>query len=315
MTMEVLFWVGVFVVAMIVMVKGADLFLISSEKIGRALGLSAFIIGAVIIGLGTSLPELAVAIFALRDGETDIIIANAVGSNISNILLVVGISTIIARHLTVSKSLIDVDLPMLAASTVIFLAVAWDGNVTFGEALILIGTYAIYFAYTIFSKDENIDNVDKKKKNDKVSVKLIGTLIIGAVALIFGAKYLITAVVNIADVLSIKSALISITAVAIGTSLPELIVSVKAALKGKADLAIGNIFGSNSFNVLIVVGVPALFTSLQVDAITMSIGIPVMAATTFLFLISGISRKIYLWEGAMFVMFYIFFIGKLFNIL
>ncbi|MEN8252010.1 MAG: calcium/sodium antiporter [Patescibacteria group bacterium] len=314
MMLSIMLWCGVFLISMIVMIKGADLFLISSEKIGRALGLSAFIIGAVIVGLGTSLPELAVAIFALAEGAEEVVISNAVGSNISNILLVVGISTIVARHLTVSKNLIDIDLPMLVASTVIFLAVAWDGEVTSGEAIILLGTYVIYFLYTIFSKDESIDNVDKRKKSDKVSVKLIGMLFVSAAALIFGAKYLIESVVHIADLLSIKSALISITAVAIGTSLPELIVSVKAALKGKSEIAIGNIFGSNSFNALMVVGIPALFTDLKVDDITMTIGIPVMAAATFLFLISGISRKIYLWEGAMFVMFYVFFIGKLFHL-
>jgi len=201
---------------------------------------------------------------------------------------------------------------MLVASTVIFLAIVWNGRVDFGEALILIGSYVIYFLYTIFSKD-NIDNKEKIKNKEKISVKLIIMLVISGAALIFGAKYLIESVVHIADIFNIKSALISITAVAIGTSLPELIVSVKAALAGKSDLAIGNIFGSNSFNILMVVGIPALFTKLQVDPVTFQIGLPVMAAATFLFLVSGISKRIYLWEGAMFIMFYIFFIGRLFH--
>ncbi len=308
---EIILWVGVFVISMIVMLKGADLFLISSENVGRILGLSAFIIGAVIVGLGTSLPELAVAIFALIKGEESIIISNAVGSNISNILLIIGIVAIVAKQLTVSKNLIDIDLPMLISSTVIFLVIVWNGQIDFGEALILIGSYTIYFLYTILSEK----NSDEKSNNNKerISIKLIAMLVIGALALIFGAKYLIDSVVHIATLCNVKSALISITAVAIGTSLPELIVSVKAAIAGKSELAIGNIFGSNSFNILMVVGIPALFKQLQVDPITLQIGVPIMAVATFLFLVSGISKKIYLWEGAMFIMLYIFFIGRLFN--
>lgn len=306
-------WGSIFFVSMFIMLKGADWFLISSEKIGRALGLSAFIIGAVIVGLGTSLPELAVALFALAENAQEIIISNAVGSNVSNILLIIGVAAIIARKLIVSKSLIDIDLPMLMASTVIFLAVVWNQRVNLGEAVILIGTYVIYFAYTIFSRDAGIDNEDAEHKKERITFKMIVLLVLSGAALIFGAKYLIDSVVNIAVLLNVNSALISITAVAIGTSLPELIVSVKAALAGKSEIAIGNIFGSNSFNTLMVVGIPALFARLHVDPVTFQIGIPVMAAATFLFLVSGISRKIYLWEGAMFVMFYIFFIGRLFN--
>ena len=313
--MEMLiFWIVVFVGSMFVMLKGADWFLDSSEKIGRALGLSSFIIGAVIVGLGTSLPELSVAIFALLRGAEDVIISNAVGSNISNILLIIGASAIIARKLVVSKNLIDIDLPMLVASTVIFLAIVWNQRVDFGEAIILIGVYIIYFTYTLFSRNDDIKNEDETlHKKERITSKLVVMLILSGVALIFGAKYLIDSVVNIADILNVKSALISITAVAIGTSLPELIVSIKAALSGKSEIAVGNIFGSNSFNALMVVGIPGLFTQLHVDPVTFQIGLPVMAAATFLFLVSGISRKIYLWEGAMFVMFYIFFIGRLFD--
>lgn len=164
---ELLLWGSIFTVSMFVMLKGADWFLVSSEKIGKAFGLSSFIIGAVIVGLGTSLPELAVALFALGKGVEEVVVSNAVGSNISNILLIIGVSAIIARRLVVSKNLIDIDLPMLVASTVIFLAIVANGRVNFGEAILLIGVYLIYFGYTIFSRDSGIDNEEKDEKKKR----------------------------------------------------------------------------------------------------------------------------------------------------
>lgn len=310
--MALLFWIIVFIIALFVMLKGADWFLVSSERIGRSLGLSAFIIGAVIIGIGTSLPELAVSIFALSGGVQEVIASNAIGSNISNILLIIGVAAIISRKLIVSKDLIDLDLPMLVSSTIIFLAVAWDRQVDLGEAIILVGSYVIYFLYSIFAKDTDIDNEDPPSQ-EKITIKLIALLILSGGALVFGAKFLIDSVTHIADILNIRSSIIAITAVAVGTSLPELIVSIKAALAGKPEMAIGNIFGSNTFNLLIVVGLPAIFTQITIDSVTFSVGLPIMAAATFMFLVSGISKKIYIWEGAMFIMFYVFFIGRLFG--
>lgn len=310
----------VFVVSMIVMIKGADWFLDSAEKIGRALGMSAFIIGAVIIGLGTSFPELLVAIFAMLQGETEIVVANAVGSNVTNILLIIGVAALIARRMVVSKNLIDFDLPILAISTTIFVGVIYDGEVTFWEAVILIITYTIYFLSTLFFKEDAPVSEDIKaeykereeKEKEKISLKIIVILLAGLTGLLLGAKFLIDSVIDLSVIYDISPAIISITAVAIGTSLPELIVSVKAARAGKAELAIGNIFGSNSFNALMVVGVPALFATVIVDETTLKIGMPVMIAATLLFVITGISRRIYAWEGAMFVMLYVLFIGKLF---
>lgn len=312
----------VFVISMIVMVKGADWFLDSAEKIGRALGMSAFIIGAVIIGLGTSFPELLVAIFAMLKGETEIVVANAVGSNVTNILLIIGVAALIARRMVVSKNLIDFDLPILAISTTIFVGAIFDGKVTFWEAIILIITYAIYFLSTLFFKEDEPVSEDIKaeykereeKEKERISTKVVVILLVGLAGLLLGAKFLIDSVIDLSVLYNISPAIISITAVAIGTSLPELIVSVKAARAGKAELAIGNIFGSNSFNALMVVGVPALFATVIVDETTLKIGMPVMIAATLLFVVTGISRRIYAWEGAMFLMLYVLFIGKLFGL-
>jgi len=279
-----LIWIVVFVIAMLVMVKGADWFLAGAEKIGLAAGLSPFVVGVIIVGMGTSFPELISSIVATLKNVPEIVVANAVGSNISNILLIIGISAIISKRLTVSKNLINLDLPILATATVLLLGAAWDRHIGFGEALILVISYIIYLLYTVFHKDERkIEddyvilpsreerrkslNLDKKNgiERPKLQFKDFALLIVGVAGLLLGAKYLIDAVIKLSELFNINPGIISITAVAIGTSLPELLVSVKAAFSGKSEIAVGNIFGSNAFNALVVVGVPGLIHNLPID--------------------------------------------------
>lgn len=312
--MTLIFWIGLFVVSLMVLVKGADWFLASSEKLGLAAGLSKFVVGVVIVGLGTSFPELVSSIFAIIGGAPEIASANAIGSNIANILLVVGVSAVVARKLTTSKNLIDLELPLLALSTIMFLVAAWDKVVTLPEAILLVGTYVIYLIYTMHEGKKEMTEEEKSAKRPRFTVKDFGILLAGLLGLVFGSKYLIDSVVSISDILQISAGAISLAAVAIGTSLPELLVSVKAAMKGNSEVALGNIFGSNAFNLMVVVGLPALFARVPLDMQTFAVGLPFLIIATLLFIISGISQRMYLWEGAMYIMLYVFFIGKLFTI-
>lgn len=312
--MTLIFWIGLFVVSLMVLVKGADWFLESSEKLGLAAGLSKFVVGVVIVGLGTSFPELVSGIFAIVGGAPEIASANAIGSNIANILLVVGFSAILARRLTTTKNLIDLELPLLALSTVMFLIAAWDKIITLPEAILLVGTYVIYLVYTIHQGKKEMTEEERNVKRPKFTGRDLGLLVVGLLGLVFGSKYLIDSVISISEILAISTGAISLAAVAVGTSLPELLVSAKAALKGNSEVALGNIFGSNAFNLMVVVGLPALFTRIPLDAQTFTVGLPFLIIATVLFIISGISQRMYLWEGAMYLMIYIFFIGKLFSI-
>ncbi|MFH0928396.1 MAG: calcium/sodium antiporter [bacterium] len=327
-----IFWIAVFLVSLAVLVKGADWLITSAERIGLALGLSPFIIGVTIVGIGTSFPELISSFAAVMRGVTDVVVANTIGSNIANILLIVGVSAVIGKRLSVSKSLIDLDLPLLAASTVLYLGVVWDHQVTLGEAILLVATYGVYLLYTVFHKDseqaEEIMEVlpghqelkkrvaaekTEKIKRPKLALKDFTLLVLGIVGLVFGAQYLIESLVQLSTMLNIGTGVIAITAVAVGTSLPELLVSVKAALKGKSSIALGNIFGSNVFNALMVTGLPGLFKTLPVEGTVYTIGIPALALATLLFVISGISRRIHVWEGAFYLSIYTLFIAKLFS--
>lgn len=235
----------------------------------------------------------------------------------------------------VTKSLIDLDLPLLAISTILFLGIAWDRHITLFESCLLILAYSIYLLYTILHKEEETEEIkevlparpqrrkhlttikrEKKEtfKRPKIFLKDYFLLLLGIVGLLFGAKYLVESVVKLSEILSIGAGVISLAAVALGTSLPELLVSAKAAWQKKPEVALGNIFGSNVFNLLIVVGVPGLFKTLVLDEKTFALGLPVLTAATFLFIISGISRRIHIWEGSMYLLVYIFFIAKLFGL-
>jgi cation:H+ antiporter len=311
--MILLFWIAVFIVALVVLVKGADYLVESAEKVGLSFGLSPFIVGVTIVGIGTSFPELIASFAALLQGVPEVIAANAVGSNIANILLVVGVAAVIGKRLSVTKNLIDTDLPLLGLATILAVWALIDGTVTFGEALLLVVAYAVYFAYTLLDKSEQTEGGAQERP--RVGVKEYVLLLVGIGGLLVGAHFLIASLKEIATIIQIGAGVIAITAVAIGTSLPELLVSAKAALKGKAEVALGNIFGSNIFNALMVIGLPGLFATLAVDADTLAIGLPTVAIATLVFTVSGISRSVHAWEGAFFLCVYAMFVGKLFGVL
>lgn len=329
---SLIFWIIIFIVSLAVLVKGADWVVQSAERIGLAIGLSPFIVGVTIVGIGTSFPELISSIAAVIKGVPEIVAANAIGSNIANILLIAGISSIIAKRLTVTKSLIDLDLPLLAIGTVIFLGIVWDKKIVLGECILMLFTYMAYLLYTMLhreteetpeifevlpSRQERRKRITPKKKEEffrpKLKVNDFFLLAVGILGLIFGSKYLIDSLVKLSEILNIAPGVIAITAVAVGTSLPELLVSAQAAFKRKAEIALGNIFGSNVFNGFVVVGIPGLLKTLPVDLQTFTIGVPTMALATLLFVISGISRRIHIWEGIFYLSLYTLFIVKLFN--
>lgn len=329
-------WILVFIVSLALLVKGADWFVENAERIGLALKISPFIIGVTIIALGTSFPELASSMAAVLKDTTEIVTANVIGSNIANILLIVGLAAIATKSfLAVRRSLIDIDLPLLASVTVLFGFILWDGKIIWQEGLLLLLAFVVYLLYTIFQKRDAFEErplpeelptedifevlpsrVDRRKVKEpieKLNSKVFFFLILGMICLTVGANYLIDAILKLSEILQIGVSVIAIFAVAVGTSLPELVVSVRAAAQKKYEIALGNIFGSNVFNALIVIGIPSLIKPLSVDNVTLEIGFPFMVIATVLLIISGITRRVSVWEGLMFLIIYILFIVKLFG--
>jgi len=309
--------VGLLVMSLAFLIKGADYFIQGAEEVGLYFKLSPFVIGVLLVGIGTSLPEFAGAVAALINGTTEIIVANAVGSNIANILLVVGILAVVSKKIVIKKDLLDSELPLFVVSTSLFLGIVVGGQITFIESALLAIAFVIYLVYLLFGDAEpgvaTEEKVKKVKKNKELKFKTYMLVVVGLVGLIVGAQSLIKSIISISELVGVSTGFISLTAVALGTSLPELFVSLKSVKSGKIDMAIGNIFGSNAFNILFTIGIPGLFGTLFLDQQTLLIGVPIMAAASFIFFVSGISKRIYRWEGMMFLVFYAFFMLKLFG--
>jgi len=313
-----IFWILIFILSLALLVKSADWLVESSEKIALYLKISPFIIGVTIVAIGTSMPELATAFASTLKGATEIVVATVIGANVHNIFLVIGLAAILARRLMIKRSLIDLDLPLLAISTVIFLSVAYDGEITWQDGLLLLITFLIYLAYTIVERKGEKGEVEgiveiipgSVEKVEKLNLKVFLFLILGVIGLVIGAKYTVESALQLANLLKLLPSVIAIIGIAFGTSLPELLVSVRAAWKKKYEIALGNIFGSNVFNILIVTGLPAFVTTVKIDPITLTIGFPFLIAATLLFVISGISGRIHIWEGSLYVLAYIVFCLK-----
>lgn len=305
-------WSIALIASLFVLVRGADTFVEGAKQMGASLGMSKFAIGVLIVGFGTSLPELASGIAAALNGTTEIVIANAVGSNITNILLVVGVLATVGGRILIKRDLIKTELPIFFIASTHFLAVIYDGVVDRLEAVLLMGTFAAYMWY-LFVEAKKEDSVELAglSRRPRLQASSIAFIVLGIAAVLIGAQGTVEMVVNIATALAVPLGLVSIIAIALGTSLPELFVSLQALKTGDAELAIGNIFGSNSFNILMVIGVPGLLVPLVADAVVMELGIWILMAASAIFFVNGLAKQIMRWEGMMMLLFFCLFLLKL----
>lgn len=305
--MDILLYFGLFVLSLGVLLKGSDWFVAAAEKIGLSFGISPFIIGVTIVAFGTSLPELASSLAAVFAGESEIVIGNVVGSNITNIALVLGIVAIVGRKIYIEKDIMSTDIPLLLTSAFLFYFIVNDQHVSVLEAIILLAALLIFLAYSF--KDGSEDEITK----EAVSWKSYALLVVGGVLVYFGAEYTILAISNLSKIFGISAEIIALSLVALGTSLPELVVSISAARKGNTEIAVGNVLGSNMFNTYAVLGIPALFGNLVIPDNVVAFSIPLMIALTLLFSIMCLSKTISRWEGWMLFLIYCFFVLELFK--
>jgi cation:H+ antiporter len=317
-------WIGIFIVSLGVLIKSSDYFTESSEKIGIHFGIPAFIVGVTIVAFGTSLPELVSSLIAVFAGSSEIVAANVIGSNIANILLVLGIAAIIAKSFTISHEIESVDLPLLICSAFLLFMMSLDGKFTFGEGVIMLLGIVLYIMYAISSHKESEskkDNKIKDVKKEKLGFSVWAVLVVSIFFIFVGAKYTIDSVIIISDMLNIGKDIIAVIAVALGTSLPELMVTVSAARKGNAEMAVGNVLGSNIFNSFMVMGIPALFAPwfvsegyLKVSTELIGFALPIMVIATLLYVFMTRDKKITQWEGWTLLLVYVFFVFSTFGL-
>ena len=317
-----IFWILIFIASLFFLIKSADYFTLYSEKIGLVLGMSPFIIGVTIVAVGTSLPELVSSLFAVGAGETTFVADNIIGSNIANALLILGISGLFAKQgLKISTSLIDIDLPFFFMSMALFGYFALDKIISPIEGIALLIFFAIFIIYNIRQKPQAKD-IDEMKDMQhahagkrKFMWKYILVIIASIVVLTFSAKYLIESILTLSEMLHISSSVLTITVVALGTSLPEILTSSVAVKRGNHGMAVGNVLGSNTFNLLFIGGLPALIVPLRIAPETFSIGLPFLVIATFITIFVMLDNKVKRWEGIAMVFFYLIFIAKIIHLM
>lgn len=313
-----------FILGLFLLVAGAEALVRGASRLAVAAGITPLVIGLTVVAFGTSAPEMAVSVQAAYGGQAgaDIAIGNVVGSNICNVLLILGLSAVIAP-LVVSQRLIRIDVPIMIGISILLLVFALDGVISRGNGLLL---FAGIIAYTFFAivqgRRENAEVQAEYAQEYAASPGGPGGITInlalitaGLVMLVLGSHWLVEGALVMARVLGISELVIGLTIVAIGTSLPEIATSIVASIKGERDIAVGNIIGSNIFNILAVLGLAAIVApdGINVSAAALRFDIPVMIAVAVACLpIFFTGHMIARWEGWLFLAYYGAYIGYLF---
>lgn len=263
--MELLINIAILVVGFIMLIKGADVFVEGAASISKKFGVPQLVIGLTVVAMGTSLPEAAVSITSAAHGSAGISIGNVIGSNIMNILVILGITAVISR-VAIQKSTFKVEIPFMLFVTVVLVFFGMnDGVITRFEGVLLWALFILFLIY-LFNLAKKGNDEEEGEVKDLPTWKCIVFIILGAAVIVIGSNFAVTSASAIARIFGISERLIGLTIVAFGTSLPELVTSVTAARKGNTGIAIGNIVGSNLFNILFVIGTTALIINVPFDA-------------------------------------------------
>ena len=317
---------GLFIAGLVGLVAGAELLVRGASKLALSFGLSPLVVGLTVVAFGTSAPEVAVSVGAALSGQTDLAVGNVVGSNIFNVLFILGLSALITP-LVVDRQLIRQEVPIMIGVSVLLVVMALDGRLGLGDSALLLG---LMIGYTIFlvrqsraqtaaeaaakGDKSGLPHADAGSWDSRLPVQ-IALLVVGLALLVGGSQALLTAAITIAKALGVSDLVIGLTIVAAGTSLPEVATSVMAAIRGQRDIAVGNVVGSNVFNILGCLGLAGLAAGgngLVVPPAVLAFDLWVMVAVALACLpvfVSG--REIARWEGGVFLAYYLAYVAWL----
>ncbi|MDB1090025.1 calcium/sodium antiporter [Streptomyces sp. ACA25] len=314
---------GRIIAGLLLLTLGGEVLVRGASSLAERVGISPLVVGLTVVSLATSAPELAVTVGAVLRDEPELAVGNVVGSNIANVLLILGISALVIP-LAVKRRLVRLDLPIMVALSLMLLVMSLDGGVGTGDGVILLGALLAYLVITVLvSRRESAeartsapvqgartpDPAEADTKPPAPSVlRSLFFVVLGVALLIAGARLLVDGAVNVAVAFGVSSLVVGLTVVAIGTSLPELAVSVIAVRRGERDLAVGNVVGSNIANIGLVLGLPALLSAdgIPVPDAAVALDIPLMlAAAVALLPIAFTGFAIARWEGGLFLVLYL----------
>ena len=305
-----------FVVGVAALVVGAEGLVRGAARLAARTGLSPVVIGLTVVAFGTSAPELAVSLGAAVRDEADLAVGNVVGSNIANVLLVLGLAAVAGGGLVVAQRIVRIDVPLMVALSIAVFVLGHDGEIDRWEGIAFVLALVVYITWTIVSTrrsdetaimDEYDEALNIEKLRESSVVSDVGYVLAGLVFLVVGSTALVEAATDIASALGVSQLVIGLTVVAVGTSLPEIATSVLAAARGQRDLAVGNAVGSNLFNILAVLGITAAVSpsSIPISPGALALDIPVMIAVAFACLpIFWNGYALLRWEGWIFLAFY-----------
>lgn len=310
--------IGMLVGGLVVLVIGAEVLVRGASRLAAAAGISPLVIGLTVVAFGTSSPEMAVSVQSALSGQAgaDIAIGNVVGSNIFNVLFILGLAAVVAP-LIVAQQLVRLDVPIMIGVSVLLLLLAGDGNVNRWEGLLLFAGIIAYTAFAIYQgrkeKDKAVEAEYAKEYSEKPrgagQLALNLGLVVGGLALlVLGSNWFVEGAISLARAFGVSELIIGLTIVAAGTSMPEVAASVIASLKGERDIAVGNVVGSNLFNILAVLGLASIVapSGVNVAPSAISFDIPVMIAVAIACLpIFFTGYEIARWEGWVFLGYYV----------
>ncbi len=297
------------IIGFLFLAKGADVLVDGSCALARRFRIPEIIIGLTVVACGTSAPEAAVSISSVIQGASGVGVGNILGSNIANILLILGVSALIS-NLSVQKNTILYEIPFVVFISVLLMFMGWQyGMVSRAGALILCGLFACFLGYLFVIANRQTQRQDKPEKTS--AIKIGAYIVFGIAALVVGAKLTVNSAVDIARALNVSERVIGLTIIAFGTSLPELVTCIVAAIKKRSDIAIGNIIGSNIFNILFVLGVTGLIKPIPFDGAFLVDSVWGIVATVLLWLFVVRDGKLTRINGLLFLGLYAVYIVSL----
>ena len=297
------------IVGVTLVLLGADRLTDGASALARRFGVPEMVIGLTIVACGTSMPEFFVSLMSALNGTSDMAVGNVLGSNIMNTMLIVGCAAVVAP-MVISPSTVRKDIPFAIGASILLLLLCTDAAISRLDGIILLVGFALFMAYTLWRAKGNKteDTGSAKQQNPWLS---LGYIVLGLAGLVFGSNLFVSSASNVATTLGVSQSVIGLTIVAGGTSLPELATSVVAARKGQSAIAIGNVIGSNVFNILLILGATAAINPLQLEGITL-VDMGVMMGSIFLVWLFSFTRyTVERWEGAVLLVGYLAYLGWL----